>query len=103
MFKSAWRLFTRDDEGQSLAKLGKHALSTGHHVMCALEKAIRLQKEIITKNPTSSPKASNARKAAERYEKAREMCFTAMIECMGPREGKIEYGHLIFPAQGGSN
>ncbi|KAG9032746.1 hypothetical protein FS837_002647, partial [Tulasnella sp. UAMH 9824] len=90
LFRFAWRLFTRDDEGDSFVKLGEHALFTGYHLICALEGAIRSLKTISCQEATSSPKASSARKAAERYEKAREMCFTAMIECMGPRDGKIE-------------
>lgn len=103
LFKFTWKLFTRDDEGDSLVTLGEHALSTGHHLICALEGAIRSLKVISSQEAVSSPKASRARRVGEQYEKAREMCFTAMIECMGPRDGKIGYEHLILPVPRGSN
>ncbi|KIO29795.1 hypothetical protein M407DRAFT_21044 [Tulasnella calospora MUT 4182] len=90
LFKFAWKLFTRDDGGDHLVKLGEQALSAGYRVVCAIERAIRSMKVVSSQEATSSPKGISAVKAAERYEAAREMCFTAMLECMGPRDGKIE-------------
>ncbi|KAG8907321.1 hypothetical protein FRC01_007730, partial [Tulasnella sp. 417] len=53
LFKFSWRLFSRDDEEYSnLVELGEDALSKGHHLLRALEKAIRSQKVIRSENAT---------------------------------------------------
>ncbi|KAG8919471.1 hypothetical protein FRC01_001282 [Tulasnella sp. 417] len=108
LFKFAWKLFTKDD-GDHFAKLGQHALAAGQYFICSLEREIRSMKAISSqeqeatsssKEPSSPKaagwKAASARKAAARLEIAREMCFTAMIECMGPRDGKVEYGYMFL-------
>lgn len=103
--------------------MGERALSAGHLLICALEEAISIQKAISSQEARESKavvnaqeagnsqdpeaidaqkatrdrKANIARKAAEKYESAREMCFKAMIECMGPRYGEIKYENLILP------
>ncbi|KAG8928063.1 hypothetical protein FRC01_006515 [Tulasnella sp. 417] len=183
LFKFSWRLFTRDDDGDNIVEWGKRALSAGHHLVCALEKAIRSQKaiefretiksreaikslEVIssaeaskatesssaaeaicaqliisaqaalssaeaisaqkelssaeaisvqqalttlaaitaggswraspgsrealgTEAAISALKALSAQKAAKKYEMAREMCFKAMVECMGPSDDQF--------------
>ncbi|KAG8929400.1 hypothetical protein FRC01_004383 [Tulasnella sp. 417] len=45
LFKFSWRMFSNDDE-DNLMGLGERALSEGHILLCALEKAIRRQKAI---------------------------------------------------------
>ncbi|KAG8910125.1 hypothetical protein FRC01_006531 [Tulasnella sp. 417] len=184
LFKFSWRLFTKDEEGDNIVEWGKRALSAGHHLVCALEKAIRSQKaiesqetiksreaiksleaigsaegssaaeamsaqlmlsaqaalssaeanrsteamgtqaasksaeaitaqkalaalaaitagrsrkpkpgtqeELSTQAAISALKALSAQKAARKYERARETCFKAMIECMGPRDDEFK-------------
>ncbi|KAG8893854.1 hypothetical protein FRC00_009937 [Tulasnella sp. 408] len=73
LFKFAWRLFSRDNKEAILVKLGEHAVSAGHQLICAMEDAIRFSR------------------GGKKYESWREMCFKSMIECMGPRDGEIKY------------
>lgn len=81
LFKFAWRLFTRDDNGdKAFVKLGEQALSAGRHLICAIEKSIRFSK------------------GGKKYLAAREMCFKAMIENMGPRGGEIKYDGFPYRA-----
>ncbi|KAG8912456.1 hypothetical protein FRC01_005092 [Tulasnella sp. 417] len=63
LFKFSWRLFTRDDERDNLVKLGEHALAAGHRLICALDKAIRSQREIRSKETKRSQEAINSLKA----------------------------------------
>ncbi|KAG8939814.1 hypothetical protein FRC04_005962 [Tulasnella sp. 424] len=73
LFKFTWRLFTREDDGdKKLIELAEHALSAGQHLICAIEGSIRFSKD------------------GKKYATAREMCFKAMMENMGPRGGEMK-------------
>ncbi|KAG8950532.1 hypothetical protein FRC04_007351 [Tulasnella sp. 424] len=76
LFISAWRLFAREDDGNpDFVKLGEKVLSAGKHLICALEKSIR---------------SSETAKISQKFAETREMCFKAMLECMGQSGGEIK-------------
>ncbi|KAG8950536.1 hypothetical protein FRC04_007355 [Tulasnella sp. 424] len=76
LFKFAWRLFTRDDDGDTTRiELGGRALAAAPHLICAIETAVR---------------SSKGGRKHTKYAEAREMCFKAMIEYMGPSGGEMK-------------
>lgn len=80
LFKFAWRLFTRDDDGDTTRiELGGRALSAAPHLICAIETAVR---------------SSKGGRKYTKYAEAREICFKAMIEYMGPSGGEMKYDSL---------
>ncbi|KAG8971585.1 hypothetical protein FRC05_010931 [Tulasnella sp. 425] len=109
LFKFAWKLFTRDDDGdRTLVTLGEQALTAGQHLICAIEKSIRSSKKYEPKDDQKPDQADDQNddhageqdehrrddeKDARKYQKyadARAMCFKAMMEHMGPRGGEIK-------------